>query len=80
MEPLFSYFNIRDFSALLRTVSRSSFERLKKRTASTVFLWRFLSARREKFSRECFARIEIPRDFQLYDTNIDINFTDELIA
>lgn len=59
MEPLFSYFNIRDFSALLRTVSRSSFERLKKRTASTVFLWRFLSARREKFSRECFARIEI---------------------
>lgn len=68
MEPLFSYFNIRDFS--LRFLhscgqSRGGVERSKKRTASTVFLWRFLSGRREISERTFRAMIGF-RVLQVY--------------
>lgn len=80
--PLFSYCNIRDFSfRFLHSCGQSLAVVLKggsrKRTASTVFLWRFHSGRREKFPRECFAGIW--SSFPSIRV-IDINFTDKLWA
>lgn len=69
MEPLFSYFNIRDFSLRFCTLAGSlavvSKGGSKKRTASTVFLWRFLSGRREISERTFRAMVGF-RVLQIY--------------